>query len=81
MHAFGAIARLAALETVRRPVCLLVTLATLAGTTLMPFFLPYTLGCHECDLAGTASDVSDIESFDISGLLEHELMPAFHHAH
>lgn len=44
MHAFRAIARLAALETVRRPVCLLVTLATLAGTTLMPFFLHYTLG-------------------------------------
>lgn len=44
MSGFWAIARLTALETVRRPVCLLVTLATLAGTSLMPFFLNYTLG-------------------------------------
>ena len=44
MSGFWAIARLTALETVRRPVCLLVTLVTLAGTSLMPFFLNYTLG-------------------------------------
>jgi hypothetical protein len=42
--AFGAIVRLTALETVRRPVFLVVTLCGLAGTALMPFFLHYTLG-------------------------------------
>lgn len=44
MSAFWAIARLSALETVRRPVFLLVTLGALAGTTLMPFLMHYTLG-------------------------------------
>ena len=44
MRAFWAIARLTALEAVRRPVFLLVTLCGLAGTSLMPFLLHYTLG-------------------------------------
>ena len=44
MAAFWAIVRLTALETVRRPVFLVVTLCGLAGTALMPFFLNYTLG-------------------------------------
>lgn len=37
-------ARLTALETIRRPVFLLVSLGGLAGTALMPFLLNYTLG-------------------------------------
>ena len=44
MRGFWAIARLTALEAVRRPVFLLVTLCGLAGTVLMPFLLHYTLG-------------------------------------
>ena len=41
---FLAIARLAALEAIRRPVFLLVSLAGLAGIILMPLLLNYTLG-------------------------------------
>ena len=39
-----AIARLAALEAIRRPVFLLVSLSVLAGIALMPLLLNYTLG-------------------------------------
>ncbi len=41
---FAAIARLACLEAVRRPVFLLVALTVYAGIVLMPFLLHYTLG-------------------------------------
>ena len=41
---FCAIARLAALETIRRPVFLLVSLSVLSGILLLPFLLHYTLG-------------------------------------
>lgn len=41
---FLAIARLAALEAIRRPVFLLVSLSVFAGIVLMPFLLLYTLG-------------------------------------
>ena len=41
---FAAIARLSALEAVRRPVFLLVSLSALAGIVLMPLLLNYTLG-------------------------------------
>lgn len=41
---FFAIARLTALEAIRRPVFLLVTLSCLAGIVLMPFLINYTLG-------------------------------------
>ena len=41
---FLAIARLAAIEAIRRPVFLLVSLAGLAGIILMPLLLNYTLG-------------------------------------
>ena len=41
---FLAIARLAAIEAIRRPVFLLVSLACLAGIVLMPLLLNYTLG-------------------------------------
>ena len=41
---FLAIARLTALEAIRRPVFLLVSLAGLAGIVLMPLLLNYTLG-------------------------------------
>ena len=41
---FSAIARLAALEAIRRPVFLLVSLSCVAGIALMPLLLNYTLG-------------------------------------
>ena len=41
---FLAIARLAALEAIRRPVFLLVALSSVAGIVLLPFLLNYTLG-------------------------------------
>lgn len=41
---FFAIARLAALEAIRRPVFLLVSLAGIAGILLLPLLLNYTLG-------------------------------------
>ena len=41
---FLAIARLAALEAIRRPVFLLVSLSVLAGIVLLPLLLNYTLG-------------------------------------
>ncbi len=41
---FLAIARLAAIEAIRRPVFLLVSLSCLAGIVLMPLLLNYTLG-------------------------------------
>ena len=41
---FLAIARLAALEAIRRPVFLLVSLSSIAGIVLMPLLLNYTLG-------------------------------------
>ncbi|MBP8656276.1 MAG: hypothetical protein KBI43_07535 [Kiritimatiellae bacterium] len=41
---FAAMARLAALEAIRRPVFLLVALVSLGGTVLLPFLLNYTLG-------------------------------------
>ena len=41
---FLAIARLAALEAIRRPVFLLVALSCLAGIVLLPLVLNYTLG-------------------------------------
>ena len=41
---FFAIARLAAIEAIRRPVFLLVSLSCLAGIVLMPLVLNYTLG-------------------------------------
>lgn len=41
---FFAIVRLAALEAIRRPVFLLVSLSVFAGIVLMPFLLHYTLG-------------------------------------
>jgi ABC-type transport system involved in multi-copper enzyme maturation permease subunit len=41
---FLAIARLTALEAIRRPVFLLVSLACLAGIVLMPLLINYTLG-------------------------------------
>ena len=41
---FLAIARLAALEAIRRPVFLLVALSSVAGIVLMPLLLNYTLG-------------------------------------
>lgn len=44
MHPFFAIARLTALEAIRRPVFLLITVFCLAGTTLMPLLVHFTLG-------------------------------------
>ena len=41
---FFAIARLAAIEAIRRPVFLLVSLSCIAGIVLMPLLLNYTLG-------------------------------------
>ena len=41
---FLAIARLAAIEAIRRPVFLLVSLSSIAGMVLMPLLLNYTLG-------------------------------------
>lgn len=41
---FFAIARLAAIEAIRRPVFLLISLSSIAGIVLMPLLLNYTLG-------------------------------------
>ena len=61
---FLAIARLAALEAIRRPVFLLVSLSVLAGIVLMPLLLNYTLG----DSARIIRD-SDLALAFVGGLL------------
>ena len=61
---FFAIARLAAIEAIRRPVFLLVSLACIAGIVLMPLLLNYTLG----DSARIVRD-SALALYFVGGLL------------
>ena len=61
---FLAIARLAALEAIRRPVFLLVSLACIAGIVLLPLLLNYTLG----DSARIVRD-SALALYFVGGLL------------